>query len=77
MATEQVFTCPFCNGQAHLSRPELLALLNSRDIRAEIEKKLASTEPASAGRETVSVGFEKDVHSWNPQLPIWRRSPKE
>jgi hypothetical protein len=21
--------------------------------------------------------FQKEAHSWNPQLPIWRRSPKE
>ncbi|MGB8012260.1 MAG: hypothetical protein WCF68_11635 [Terriglobales bacterium] len=21
--------------------------------------------------------FEKEVHTWNPTLPMWRRSPKE
>jgi hypothetical protein len=24
-----------------------------------------------------SRDFFKDVHTWNPKLPIWRRSPKE
>jgi uncharacterized protein YfbU (UPF0304 family) len=21
--------------------------------------------------------FQKDVHNWNPQVPMWNRSPKE
>jgi hypothetical protein len=35
----------------------------------------------NAEQQAVGVGagadFQKQVHSWNPQLPIWRRSPKE
>jgi hypothetical protein len=30
---------------------------------------------------TVSVpkplNFQKEVHRWNPEVPMWRRSPKE
>jgi ribonucleoside-diphosphate reductase subunit M1 len=36
-----------------------------------------SAELAAAGAGSNVRNFEKEVHSWNPQLPIWRRSPKE
>jgi len=36
------------------------------------EKSDAVGAPASPKRD-----FQKDVHHWNPQVPMWTRSPKE
>jgi hypothetical protein len=46
---------------------------------------LVEAEPTPDPTELQEVGvsnrtqrdFQKVVHSWNPQLSIWRRSPKE
>jgi hypothetical protein len=35
---------------------------------------LAEEASATVG---ASSDFQKEVHTWNPQMPIWRRSPKE
>jgi hypothetical protein len=35
-----------------------------------------SSEAANAGSSDPS-NFEKEVHTWNPTLPMWRRSNKE
>jgi hypothetical protein len=32
---------------------------------------------ASVGATQSGTDFQKDVHSWNPCVPMWRRSPKE
>ena len=82
MANVDVLQCPLCHGHSQVDRTELIGLLTDRNLREKIEKYLA--ELLHAG-ETVTVGtnrpesrdFQKDVHSWNPQMPIWRRSPKE
>ena len=51
------------------TNPELRKRLDARI--AEILDSVA----VSAGSR--ARNFQKDVHQWNPQLPIWRRSPKE
>jgi hypothetical protein len=33
---------------------------------------LAAVGATQSGRD-----FQKDVHSWNPCVPMWKRSPKE
>jgi len=53
-----------------LTTPELRKRLNAR-----IGEILESAELAGVGARTRN--FEKEVHEWNPQLPMWRRSPKE
>jgi len=35
-----------------------------------------SSEAADAGSSDPR-NFEKEVHTWNPTLPMWRRSNKE
>jgi hypothetical protein len=81
MANDDLLKCPLCHGHSQVNRTELIALLTDRNLREKIEKflsELLQAEPVAVGpRRPESTDFEKDVHSWNPQLPIWRRSPKE
>jgi hypothetical protein len=35
-------------------------------------EELSTVGATQAGRD-----FQKDVHSWNPCVPMWKRSPKE
>ena len=82
MANHDVIKCPLCQGHGDVRRSALIALLTDRSLPEQAEKYLAElleTEKnelaeVSANREG---DFQKQVHSWNPQLPIWRRSPKE
>jgi hypothetical protein len=71
--------CPFCEGRAQLSKIEVAEKLTTPELRKRLDARLAeilqSVEPAAVG--TKARDFEKEVHSWNPTLPIWRRSPKE
>ena len=82
MANDEVLQCPLCQGHAQVNRRELIELLSGRNLREKIEKYLLELgqgeEPAAVGASRAgSRNFENDVHTWNPQLPIWRRSPKE
>ncbi len=82
MANDDLLKCPLCQGHSQVSRTELIGLLTDQNLREKIEKYLAellqTEEPAGVGAKRLeSTDFEKDVHTWNPQMPIWRRSPKE
>jgi hypothetical protein len=84
MVNDDLVKCPICSGFTHIDKPELLAALNDPKIRQQIEIYVADLlrSPVSelAG---VAVGgspardFNTDVHKWNPNVPVWRRSPKE
>jgi hypothetical protein len=84
MVNDDLVKCPLCGGFTHIGNPELLTALLDPKIRHEVEsfmaKLLQSATPALA---TVSTGqpqsgdFNKEVHHWNPNVPVWRRSPKE
>jgi len=63
----------------------VLQLLRDQNLEARIKAGLSGSaeapqepdelaEVAAAGAEPRD--FQKDVRSWNPQLPTWRRSPK-
>jgi hypothetical protein len=82
MANDDLLKCPLCQGRSQVNRNELTALLTDRHLREKIGNYLAEVlhveEPAAVGAKRLeSKDFEKDVHTWNPQMPIWRRSPKE
>jgi len=81
MANDDLLKCPLCHGHSQVDRTELIGLLTDHHLREKIERYLAEllqTEPAAVGAQRLeSKDFEKDVHTWNPQMPIWRRSPKE
>ena len=81
MANDEILKCPLCQGHAEVKRSELIALLSDRTLPEKAEKYLAELLHAQNELAGVSVhgprDFQKDVHTWNPQMPIWRRSPKE
>ncbi len=73
--------CPLCEGAGELMpsaivekflTPELRKRLDGRI--AEIAEGLNSATSATKGKV---LNFQREVHSWNPALPIWRRSAKE
>jgi hypothetical protein len=79
-----LLTCPLCAGRGEVRRAELLELAEKRQIAPKIDACLVKNadpdEPSEPPEVVLATGdrnFQKDVHSWNPQLPMWRRSPKE
>jgi hypothetical protein len=83
MINDDVVKCPLCGGFTQVEQPELLAALKQPRVREQIEKyitellkspvdELSSVGAAQAGRD-----FQKEVHSWNPCVPMGRRSPKQ
>jgi hypothetical protein len=83
---DDVLKCPLCEGHGEVRVREVLQLLRDQTLESKIERGLSgNVEPAGEPAELTTVGatsseprdFQKDVHSWNPQLPMWRRSPKE
>jgi hypothetical protein len=84
MINDDLVKCPLCGGFTHVDKPELLAALNDPKIRQQIENYVAELlRPLAGELASVAVGpspdrdFNRDVHKWNPNIPMWRRSPKE
>jgi len=83
MVNDDVVKCPLCGGFTHIENPALLRALHNPQLREQIEKyttellkspveELSTVSATQSGRD-----FQKDVHSWNPCVPMWKRSPKE
>ena len=81
MVNDDLVKCPVCGGFTHIGKPELLAALRDTSMRQQIENYVAellrSAPGELAGVAAQSRDFNKDVHNWNPNVPVWRRSPKE
>ena len=83
MVNDDVVKCPLCGGFTHIERPDLLAALKEPRIREQIENYIAELlkspvdELSGVGATQGGRDFQKDVHGWNPCVPMWRRSPKE
>jgi hypothetical protein len=82
MVNDDLVKCPLCGGFTHVDKPDLLQALEDPKIRKQVEDCMAQLL-GSARRELAAVGasgardFNQDVHKWNPNVPVWRRSPKE
>lgn len=84
MLKDELVKCPVCGVFTRIDKPELAVALSDPKIRQQIENFVAQLVP-SAPAELVSVtagpaavrNFNKDVHEWNPAVPMWQRSPKE
>ena len=83
-----LLNCPLCEGQGHVRRYRLIQFFSEPEMQARIAGYLgkdtrkdalnaAEATPAPVGAPAETRNFQKDVHSWNPQVPMWRRSPKE
>jgi hypothetical protein len=84
MVNDDLVKCPLCGGFTHVDKPELVEALRDPKVRKQVEDYVAQLlAPAGVGPAAVGVGttevrdFNKDVHGWNPHVPVWRRSPKE
>ena len=85
MVNDDLVKCPLCGGFTHIDKPELLAALHDAKIRQQVENYVAELVAISvrlnsagvAATQPQSRDFNKEVHHWNPNVPVWRRSPKE
>jgi len=84
MASNDPVKCPLCRGLGRVRREELLRILTDPNLDGRIAQLISElTQANTADREGVKAvqaspgNFEKDLHSWNPSQPMWRRSPKE
>jgi len=76
--------CPLCEGQGEVRRAHLIERLTDSELKNGLDAYLASiiqseeeAELTAAADAPSARNFHKDVHSWNPEVPMWRRSPKE
>jgi hypothetical protein len=84
MVNDDLVKCPLCGGFTHVDKPELLAALRDAKFRQRVESYIADLWRSPAGDLTgvatsqpQSRDFNEEVHQWNPNVPVWRRSPKE
>lgn len=81
MESDEFVRCPLCDGLAKVWRSDLVALLTGNNLREKLGKNMAEVTRLAArdqaGRRLQPGEFEREVHNWNPTLPLWRRSPKE
>ena len=83
MVNDDVVKCPLCGGFTHIEKPELLDALKNPRLREQVERYITELlespmkEVATVGASRIGRDFQKDVHGWNPCVPMWRRSPKE
>jgi hypothetical protein len=88
----ELVKCPLCEGRGEVRLREALQLLRDQTLENQINRGLSGNGPSEnpqAESETKPElelatstlpeprNFQQDVHGWNPQLPMWRRSPKE
>ena len=73
--------CPLCEGLGELSPSAIIERFSNPELRKRLEDRVAeiaaSITPVGAGARNNLLDFDKESHNWNPEVPIWRRSPKE
>jgi hypothetical protein len=81
MENNEFVKCPLCEGHAQVRRSDLLALLTGTNLHEKLEKNIAAftllAKEDQEMRRPKPGEFENQVHHWNPNLPLWNRSPKE
>ena len=84
MINDDVVKCPLCGGFTHVQQKELLTALQDPNLRKQIEgfvsERLQSPAKELAGvapKNNRPSDFQTEVHKWNPNVPMWRRSSKE
>ena len=79
MAEVSKVRCPLCEGQGELLRSEIADQFSNPELRKRLDARIAEIleDATVAFAAPQARDFQKEVHSWNPTLPMWRRSPKE
>jgi hypothetical protein len=84
MLNDDLVKCPLCRGFTHIENPELLAALRDPKLRQEVERYVADRLRSPSAELAVATAGQpqsrdsnRDIHNWNPHLPVGRRSPKE
>jgi hypothetical protein len=83
MVNDDVVKCPLCGGFTHIEKPELREALMNPRLRKQVELYIGQLlkspveDLTTVGAARAGSDFQKDVHSWNPCVPMWKRSPKE
>jgi hypothetical protein len=82
MVNDDVVKCPLCGGFTHIEQTELREALRNPRLREQVELYIAqllksTAEDLTAVSAQAGRSFQKDVHSWNPCVPMWKRSAKE
>ncbi len=73
---DDLVKCPFCQGHGELHRAKMIEILADASLLQKIQNFVTALKSGGAGDEGKRTFFQ-DVHTWNPKLPLWRRSPKE
>jgi hypothetical protein len=73
------FKCPLCEGRGEVLHSEIADQFTNPELRKQLDGRIAEilVAPEMAGVGPKVRSFEKEVHSWNPTLPMWLRSSKE
>jgi len=75
--------CPLCEGHGEVRHSQLIEFFSDPELKSKLDGYLAAVAPTEPAPELVAAAvrekrdFQKDVHCWNPQVPMWKRSPKE
>jgi hypothetical protein len=75
--------CPLCEGHGEVRRSQLTEFFSDPEFKSKVDGYLAIVAAPAEKPELVAAAvrekrdFQKDVHHWNPQVPMWNRSPKE
>lgn len=70
--------CPLCEGEGELLPSAIVDQFVNPELRNRLDARIAEiAEKYTQDKANKSFNFQKEVHTWNPALPIWRRSPKE
>lgn len=83
MLKDELVKCPVCGVFTRIEKPEMVAALKDPEVREKIEHYVRGLlsqrklELIPTAVEPEARSFQKDVHSWNPVVPMWQRSPKE
>ena len=80
MAEEEALVrCPLCEGQGALTPRAVVDRFVNPELRRRLDARITEIAEICSSQATKSKvrNFQKEVHDWNPALPIWRRSPKE
>ena len=71
----ETLKCPLCEGHGTVHRKEVpTRLANAAWIQDQLQQ---AAEPQLVAAGNLVRDFQKEVHTWNPELPMWRRSNKE